>query len=146
MVHFLNYCATYPDVTLRNHTSNMILHIHRNAMYLTEPKARSHAGGNQYMGNLPSQPIILNGPVVNISKVTKGVMSSTIEAEIMALFLNAKGGTVLCTTLIEMGHPQPATPMETDNSTVCGIMNQTVKQVRSKAIDMCFYWTCDHVD
>jgi hypothetical protein len=72
-------------------------------------------------------------------------MSSTAEAEIGALYLNAKEATVIRTTLDEMGHPQPATPMETDNSTACGIMNRTVKQVRSKAIDMHFYWVRDRV-
>ena len=146
MVHFLNYCATYPDATLRYHASDMILHIHSDASYLTEPEARSRAGGHHYLGNLPGKPIIINGPIVNISKVIKGVMSSAAEAELGALFMNAKEGTVIRATLIEMGHPQPATPMETDNSTACGIMNRTVKQVRSKAIDMRFYWTRDRVD
>jgi hypothetical protein len=39
-----------------------------------------------------------------------------------------------------MGHAQPATPIVTDNSTAVGIANDTVKQKRSKAIDMRFYW------
>ena len=44
-----------------------------------------------------------------------------------------------------MGHPQPATPMATDNSTASGIATDTVKQKRSKAIDMRFYWIRDRV-
>jgi hypothetical protein len=45
-----------------------------------------------------------------------------------------------------MGHPQPATaPIATDNSTATGIANDTVKQKRSKAIDMRFYWIRDRV-
>ena len=44
-----------------------------------------------------------------------------------------------------MGHPQPATPMKTDNSTATGIINKTIKQKKSKAIDMRFYWLCDRV-
>jgi hypothetical protein len=35
--------------------------------------------------------------------------------------------------------------MRTDNSTACGIANTTVKQQRSKAIDMRFYWIQDRV-
>ena len=35
--------------------------------------------------------------------------------------------------------------MGTDNSTADGIMNVTVKQRRSKAIDMRFYWLRDRV-
>ena len=44
-----------------------------------------------------------------------------------------------------MGWPQPATPMTTDNSVSRGILNQTVKQRRSKAIDMRFYWLQDRI-
>ena len=44
-----------------------------------------------------------------------------------------------------MGHPQQATPLKTDNSTATGIANKTIKQKRSKAIDMRFYWLCDRV-
>jgi hypothetical protein len=146
MVHFLNYCATYPDAKLRYRASNMILHVYSDASYLTEPGALSCAGGHHYLGNLPGKPGILNGPILNLSKVLKGVMSSAAKAEIDASYLNAKEATVIRTTLAEMGHPQPATPMETNNSTACGIMNCTVKQVQSKAIDMRFYWVRNRVE
>ena len=49
------------------------------------------------------------------------------------------------TTLAELGHPQPPTPIRTDNSTANGIVNSTIRQNRSKAIDMCFYWLRDRV-
>jgi hypothetical protein len=42
-----------------------------------------------------------------------------------------------------MGHPQPPTPVTCDNSTAVGIANQTIKQRRSKAIDMQYYWLQD---
>jgi hypothetical protein len=38
-VHLLNYAAKHPNATLRYHASNMILHIHSDASYLSEPKA-----------------------------------------------------------------------------------------------------------
>ncbi len=42
----LNYAATHPDdAVLQYTTSNMILHIHSDASYLSEIKARSCAGG-----------------------------------------------------------------------------------------------------
>jgi hypothetical protein len=66
-------------------------------------------------------------------------MSSAAEAELGALFLNAKEGIVVPMTLEEMGHPQPATPLQTDNSTADDIVNGTCKQRRSRAIDMHFY-------
>ena len=50
---------------------------------------------------------------------------------------------VLRTSLEVMGHPQGPTPMQTDNSTASCIINKTVKQRRSKSIDMRFYWVRD---
>jgi hypothetical protein len=48
-----------------------------------------------------------NGAILIISKVLKHVMSSATEAEIGAVFKNAKEGAVLRKTLEEMGHKQP---------------------------------------
>ena len=49
-------------------------------------------------------------------------------------------------TLIELGYSHPPTPMCTNNSTVNGILNATITQNRSKAIDMRFYWLHDRVE
>jgi hypothetical protein len=48
--------------------------------------------------------------------------------------------------LIEIGHPQPPTPIKTDNTTARGIITGTIKQKRSKAIDMGFYWLKDRFE
>jgi hypothetical protein len=71
------------------------------------------------------------------------IMASATEAEFDALFHNARDVVPLCTALIEMQHPQPATPIQIDNACAAGIFNETVKQHRSKAIDMRFYWIRD---
>ena len=42
-----------------------------------------------------------------------------------------------------MGHAQPRTPIQTDNSTAKGIINNTVQPKRTKAMDMRFHWLCD---
>jgi hypothetical protein len=73
------------------------------------------------------------------------VLSSASEAEIGALFENCKKAAILCITLDELGYTQPATPIQTDNSTACGIANDNIKQQRSRAIDMRFYWVRDRV-
>jgi hypothetical protein len=75
----------------------------------------------------------------------KHVMSSAAEAEIGAVFINAKEGAVLRTILEELGHKQPPTPMDTDNITATGYRNGTIKQKRTKATDMRFYWIKDRV-
>ena len=45
-----------------------------------------------------------------------------------------------------MGHPQPTTPIEVDKETAIGFLKSTMKQKRSKAIDMRFYWVRDRVN
>ena len=49
-------------------------------------------------------------------------------------------------TLEELGHPQLPTPIKMDNTTANGIINGTVKQQHSKAIDMRFYWLKDQAE
>jgi hypothetical protein len=43
------------------------------------------------------------------------------------------------TTLSEMGHKKDATELKNDNYTADGIINKTVQQKCSKAMDMKFY-------
>ena len=57
--------------------------------------------------------------------------------------MNAHDILPLRMTSKEVGHPQPATPIRTDNNTADGIINGTFQQNRSKAIDMRFYWLID---
>jgi hypothetical protein len=53
-----------------------------------------------------------------------------------ACFKNAQSGAPIKITLIELVHEQPATPLLTDNSTAFGILNETIKEKRSKTMDM----------
>jgi hypothetical protein len=66
------------------------------------------------------------------------IMVPTMEAELAALFHNARDGLPLLLILIEMGHPQSTTPVQTNNACAAGITNETVKQCQSNAIDMRF--------
>jgi hypothetical protein len=88
---------------------------------------------------------LTNGAILIISTALKHMMSSAAEAEIGAVFINSKEGAVLCTTLEKLGHPQPPTPLETDNIIATGYSNGTIKQKRTKAMDMHFYWIKDRV-
>jgi hypothetical protein len=142
--HLLNYAATHPDAKIRFQASDMILHIHSDASYLSETKARSRAGGYFYLSDNNENPKI-NGAIHVHSSIMRQVLASATEAEVGALFYNAQDGSMLRTTLIELGHPQPATPIQTDNEVAEGIINDKVKQRRSKAIDMRFYWVRDRV-
>ena len=81
-----------------------------------------------------------NGALINISKIIKAVMSSAAEAELGALFINAKLAVVIRKTLKEMGHPQPRTPVQTDNSTAHGVLTNIISPKATKAMDMRYHW------
>jgi hypothetical protein len=46
---------------------------------------------------------------------------------------------------MELGNNEPAIPLRTENSTAFGIINETIKQKRSKAMDMRHHWIIDRV-
>ena len=121
----------------------MILQLDSDAAYLVCPEARSRAGGYFFLGNKDRK--LFNGALKVLAKIIKNVMASASEAEVAGLYMNAHEAVPMRQALIEMGHPQPATPMKTDNSTATGILNNTIKRKRSKAIDMRFYWLRDRV-
>ena len=139
--HLLNYVATNPDAVLRYQKSDMILHVDSDAAYLVCPEARSRAGGYHYLNN--KQGTIINTPIYVLAKVIKNVMASAAEAEIGALFMNEQEAVPFRHCLQELGHPQPPTPVRTDNSTAHGYVNNSIKQKRSKAMDMRFHWLKD---
>ena len=141
---FLNYAATHPDAAIQYKPSQMILRVHIDTSYLSEPLAWSRVGGHFYLGNKDNN--FRNGSILNPTGVIKVVVSSAAEAETAGLFTNMKEAVILRNILQEMGHPQPATPIQVDNSTAAGIANNNIKIQRSKAIDMHFYWVRDRVN
>jgi hypothetical protein len=151
VTQLLNYAATHPDAVARYRHSDMILWGHSDASYLTVTKARSRTGGYYYLSSSPTSlelnapPLPPNGPILVLCSILRMVVSSATEAEMAALFYNAKEGTVVRQILEDMGHPQPATPLQTDNAVAAGIINDTITQCRSKAMDMRFYWVKDRV-
>ena len=86
---FLDYMAMQDDTILTYKASNMALAIHSDASYLSEAKARSRAGGHMFMASNEEIPQN-NGAVLNILHIIRAVMSSAAEADLGALFINAK--------------------------------------------------------
>jgi hypothetical protein len=72
-------------------------------------------------------------------------MAAASKAELGAAFLNAQKAVLIRQALIDMGHPQPPTPLKTDNSTAYGILTSLVRQKHSKPFDMRFYWLKDRI-
>jgi hypothetical protein len=136
---WLDYLDNHPDATIRYHASDMILHIHSDASYLSASNARIRPGGLFFCGNNSPQQDTLNGSILNVASVIKNVVASVAESEVGACFHNAQSGSPLRVTLTELGHTQPPTPLRTDNSTAFGILNKKIKQKRSKAMDMRYH-------
>lgn len=153
---FLGYAATHPNAVLRYSASDMVLHIHSDASYLSEAKARSRSAGHHFLSSMPTDPTRQlqasdpsppdNGAVFTHCNIMKNVVGSAAESNLGALYENGKEACFIITALTEMGHPQPPVHMMTDNSTATGISNKTVKQCRSKAINMRYYWLQDRVE
>jgi hypothetical protein len=55
-------------------------------------------------------------------------MASAAESEVGALSINSQEAIPLRYALEELGHPQPPTPVQTNNSNAAGYSNNTIKQ------------------
>ena len=142
----LDFVATYPNSALTYTSSDMILHVHSDASYLSAPKARSRVAGYFHLTlSTHDQNPLFNAPIHVESKVLRHVMSSAAEAELGALFENCKIAEVIRTTLEEMGHLQSPTAIVTDNFIAHGIANNNLKVKQSKTMDMRFFWVRDRV-
>jgi hypothetical protein len=150
MTQLLNYAATHPDAVVEFRASDMVLHIESDASYLSESKGRSRFVGYHYLSDTPTDPIkaphpddpppMHNGAIDIPCQIMDHVMASAADAEFGTLFHNGKAACPHNTCLHELGHPQPPTPIVTDNLTAAGMANNMVKQKRSKAMEMRFYW------
>ena len=72
-------------------------------------------------------------------------MSSAAEAETAGIFTNCQVAIPIRRMLKILGHDQPPTPIKTDNKTAQSFANNTLKNKRSKAWDMRYYWIKDKV-
>ena len=144
-LYFLDYVATHPDAIITFKKSSMILAIHSDASYLSEPKARSRAGGHFYMSDdSDEQP--KGGPVHNVAQIIKNVMTSAADAEIGALYINSRQAIPARQLLEEMGHKQPPTPIQTDNTTALGFVTKNLQPKATKSTEMNCWFMRDRQD
>jgi hypothetical protein len=139
----LDYLATQEPAVLTYRKSNMVLAVHSDASYLNEEEARSRAGRHHFLSeDVPFPPN--NGAIHNVAEIIKGVMSLAAEAELGAMYINARKAVEEQIILDAMGHKQPATPLQVDNSLAESIVNKRVQPKCTKAMDMRFHWLHDH--
>ncbi len=85
-----------------------------------------------------------SGAILTVATIIKAVMSSAAEAELGALYLSIKEAACLWKIIAKMGHPQPHTPIQTNNLTVEGVINHKIQPKQTKVMDMHFHWLHDH--
>ena len=141
----LDYVASHPDAVLTFSASNMVLNVHIDASYLTELKAQSQAGGQFFLSD-NSKDLTDNGAALNVAQIIKNVMSSAAEAELGALFINSHQAIPARKTIEELGHQQPPTPIQTDNTTVLGFVSKNLQPKVTKSVDMRYWWMQDRSD
>ena len=121
----LDYLSTYPNDGNVYRASDMILVAHSDARFHNESRGRSRAGAHIFLSEYDPIPR-WNGPILSIAQVIKFVMTSAAEAELAALCITAHKLVPMKQTLIEMGWPQPPTPIQTDNTTSEGVVNNKI--------------------
>ena len=120
----------------------MVLRIHSDTSYLTEPKVRNRLRGYFFLGNKDNEKI--SGPILTPTGTMKLVCSSAAEAETASLFSNMKEATAISTALEEMGYPQPPIPIQVDNNTAgsnadqksstCGFIGYKREQTKTSSM------------
>ena len=138
----LDYVTTYPDDGILFRKSYMILLAHADAGFINESKACSREGAHIFLSENDPKPKI-NVPVLTIAQIIKSVMASSAEAEMEALYITARKMIPLHNTLIEMGWPQPKSPIQTNKSTAVGFTNKTIFNKATKLADMKMWWLRD---
>ena len=135
----LDYITSQEDAVLTYCASDMVLAICSNVLYLSKLKAQRRAGGHHFLSKNVNF-LANNGAVLNLSTIIKAVMSSSADVELAAIFMNAKLAVPIRKTLEEMGHKQPPTLIQIDNSTANSIVTNKIQPKVTKTMDMRFHW------
>ena len=102
----------------------MILAAHSDASYLNKRFSYSSAGSHIFLSENEPTPTF-NGKVLTIATIIKLVMSLEAKSELGTILITTNGMIPLRKTLINMGWPQPPSPIQTDISTAVGVVNKT---------------------
>jgi len=128
--YFLDYAATYPNAKIRYYKSNMILQVHSNGSYLLVSKSRSRASSYFFLSDNTHNPhkAKRKRPIHVLCTILRNIMESAAETEIASAFNNTKEVILMRHTLYFLGHPQPPTPIQVDNTTAVSFTNSELKQ------------------
>ena len=140
----MDYAATYQNVATRYCSSGMNLNKHINSAYLLSPNSKSRVAGYYLLSrNLINAPPFINAPVLVVLKTLKHTVSSDTESETSGFFMNAQIELSVRHALESLGHPQPPTPVKTENYTTSGLVHGSMQQKRYKSWYMRYHWLRD---
>ena len=135
MEWLLDYAATYPNPKLRFYASDMILHVDSDAAYLVLPNAKSRYAGYFYLSDMPpahgDPNPKLNAPIHINCRIFRNTLSSSSECETGGVFFNCQEAIPIRISLEALNHPQPATPVKTDNSVAFSFSHANIRQRKS---------------
>ncbi len=85
----------------------------------------------------------MNEPIHILSSLLQFVIGFVAEVKLGVFFVTAKEEKNICLVLKKMGHSQPTTPIQCDESTVNGIAYDTVKKQQSRPMEMHYFLIAD---
>ena len=123
----------------------MVLYVDSDAAYFVQNNAQSRIAGYYILSTYPPPPPAIpqpapNAPILVECKTLRTVVASAAEAETGGLFHNGQTIIHIRRLLHALDHPQPPTPLKTDNSTSNAFVHKLLRQKRSKSWDMRFHW------
>jgi hypothetical protein len=147
MNKMLDYLATHPDATIRYHASDMVLYIHSDASYLLVSNARSGLGGQYFLGNKFPDQETLNRSILNVAAVIKKGWPPRQNQKLARVFTTPKAAphSESHSASWATHNPQRLCKQITPQHSALGNKNETIKQKRSKAMDMRYHWLTDRV-
>jgi hypothetical protein len=77
-----------------------------------------------------------NDSVLIFAQIIKNVMISAADDKIGVLYINVHHAIPIRNPLEEMGHPQPPTTMQLDNTIALGFVSKNLQPKATKSIDM----------
>jgi hypothetical protein len=143
----LQYFASHPNPSVTYKASDMHLFVHTDASFAGESGARSRIGAVYMLGNkaAPGARPEPRHPILVTSVILPTVAANVAEAEYGGAFHAAQRAVPLRNILSALHIPQPTTDVITDNAVAYGIATDTIKQKRSRSVDIHFHWLRDQV-
>jgi hypothetical protein len=90
----LDYVATHPNAGIWYKACDMVLSVHTDVPYLSEPDSKSQAVGHFYLSNRNDKDFN-NGAILTLSTIIKHIMLSASEAELAMPYYGCKLAALL---------------------------------------------------